>query len=81
MTTSPAVPISSGPMPNAATRPTAPGRLATHSATTVIQSIPSPISHHTGRSSPNGMAIRPSKPAGITQIETTGMASRLAMTP
>jgi len=43
-TTSPAVLSSSGPAPNAATRPSAPGKLVTHSATKVIQSMPSPIS-------------------------------------
>ena len=54
---------------------------ATQSATVIIQSIPSPISHQTGLSSPNGIAIRPSRPAGITQTDTTGIASRLAITP
>jgi hypothetical protein len=40
MTRSPAVPRRSGPVPKAVTRPKAPGRLATHSATASIQSMP-----------------------------------------
>ena len=33
----------SGPMPNAGTRPTAPGKAATHCVTVIIQSMPKPI--------------------------------------
>ena len=39
-TTSPAVQISKGPAPNAATRPSAPGRPLTHWAMAIIQSMP-----------------------------------------
>ena len=46
-----------GPTPNAAIRPTAPGRCATNSATAIIQSMPSPISRQNMPSKPNGMAI------------------------
>jgi hypothetical protein len=75
------VPSSSGPTPNAAIRPTAPGRCATNSATAIIQSMPSPISRQNNPSKPNGRAISPSSPMGITQTDTIGMASRLAITP
>jgi hypothetical protein len=77
----PAVAANSAPMPNAGMRPTAPGRLATQSATTSIHSIPCPIACQSGPSKPNGMAARASKPAGITHTETIGIASKLAMTP
>ena len=70
-----------GPIPNAAIRPIAPGSAATHSVTTIIQSMPTPISHQNTPSSPNGIASRPSRPAGITRAETTGIAARLASTP
>ena len=80
-TTRPAEQSSNGPVPNAAMRPTAPGRLVTQSATAIIQPMPSPISRQQWPSSPNGMATRPTMPAGITQIDTTGIASRLASTP
>ncbi len=72
---------SSGPVPNAAMRPTAPGRLATNSATEIIQSMPRPISRQSGASKPNGSATSASRPAGITQTDTIGIASRLASTP
>ena len=62
-------------------RPTAPGRPATNCATQIIQSIPSPISRHSGPSRPNGIARMASNPAGITRTETIGIASTLAMTP
>jgi hypothetical protein len=68
-------------MPNAGTRPTAPGKPATHCVTQIIQSMPSPISHQKNPSKPNGIAARPSRPAGITTAETTGIAARLASTP
>ena len=71
----------SGPVPNAVMRPTAPGRFATKSATAIIQSMPSPISRQSGASAPNGKASSASSPDGITQIETIGIASRLASTP
>ena len=77
----PALAATSGPMPNAVTRPTAPGNAATHCATAIIQSMPSPISHQKNPSKPNGMAAKPSRPAGITSAETTGIAARLASTP
>jgi hypothetical protein len=80
-TTSPAVTSSSGPVPNAAIRPTAPGSCATNSTTWIIQSMPAPIRCQNTPSKPNGMASRPSSPIGITQTDTTGMASRLAITP
>ncbi len=62
-------------------RPTAPGRLVTHSATAIIQSMPTPISYQQKPSNPNGIATRPRMPIGITQTDTTGIASRLAITP
>ncbi len=71
----------SGPMPNAGMRPIAPGRFATHRETTIIQSIPIPISHQKKPSQPNGIARSPRMPAGITSAETTGIAPRLASTP
>ena len=67
--------------PNAAMRPTAPGRLATQSATAIIQSMPSPISRQKKPSKPNGIARTPRMPIGMTQADTTGIASRLAITP
>ena len=71
----------SGPIPNAAMRPIAPGSAATHCVTTIIQSMPTPISHQNTPSRPNGIASRPSMPAGITSADTTGIAARLASTP
>ena len=71
----------SGPVPKAAIRPIAPGRLATHCVTAIIQSMPSPINHQNTPSSPKGIANSPSNPAGITSAETTGIAARLASTP
>ena len=71
----------SGAMENAAMRPTAPGKFATHCDTVIIQSMPIPISHQKKPSKPNGIAARPSRPAGITNAETTGIAARLASTP
>jgi hypothetical protein len=76
-----AVPSNSGPVPNARTWPTAPGRLVTHRATVSIQSMPAPISFQNTASKPNGMASRPRMPIGITSVDTTGMASRLAIIP
>ena len=81
ITSKPAVANSSGPVPNVVTWPTAPGRLATHSATIFIHSMPYPICRQNSASKPNGMASRPSSPIGITQAETIGMARRFAMTP
>jgi hypothetical protein len=77
----PALEASTGPMPKAARRPIAPGRFATHSVTTIIQSIPMPISHQKKPSRPKGIAASPNSPAGITSAETTGIAARLASTP
>ncbi len=77
----PAVPINSGPVPKACIRPTAPGRLVTHSATQTIQSIPSLMSRQNTASKPKGMATTPRMPIGITTADTTGMARRLAITP
>jgi hypothetical protein len=77
----PALAAISGPIPNAAIRPTAPGRAATHRVTAIIQSMPTPISHQNTPSKPNGIATRPSSRAGITSAETTGIAARLASTP
>jgi hypothetical protein len=77
----PAVAISSGATPKAATRPTAPGRLATHSATVIIHSMPRPISRHATSSKPNGSASSATSPIGITHTDTSGIASRFAMTP
>ena len=77
----PRLATTSGPVPNAAMRPTAPGKAATHCATTTIQSMPRPINHQKKPSKPNGMASRPIRPAGITTAETTGIAARLAITP
>ena len=79
--TNPALHRSSGPAPNAGTRPTAPGRLATHSAMAFIHSMPMPINFHSASSKPNGMATSPSIPAGMIQAETMGIARRLASTP
>jgi hypothetical protein len=62
-------------------RPTAPGRAVTHSTTVIIQSMPAPISRQQIASKPNGMATTPRMPNGITSADTTGMASRLAITP
>ncbi len=70
-----------GAVPNAAMRPIAPGNAATHFVTTIIQSMPSPISHQNTPSRPNGIASRPSMPAGITTADTTGIAARFASTP
>ena len=81
-TTSPAVPSSSGPVPNAAMRPTAPGRLVDpqrdrdHPVDAVAHQPP-----EQRRRSRTACASTPRMPAGITQAETTGMASRLASTP
>jgi hypothetical protein len=61
--------------------PTAPGRWATQVATMIIQSMPAPISRHSGPSKPNGTATRASRPAGIDSAEITGIANRLASTP
>ena len=47
----------------------------------IIQSMPTPIAHQNTPSNPNGIATRPSRPAGITSAETTGIAARLASTP
>ena len=80
-TTSPALHRSSGPVPNAVMRPTAPGKPATNSATHIIQSMPNPMSFHSGASKPNGSASSASRPAGITQMETIGIAIRFASTP
>jgi hypothetical protein len=80
-TTSPAVHSSSGPAPNAATRPSAPGKLVTQSATEVIQSMPSPISRQHKPSRPNGMLIKPRIPIGMIQADTIGIAIRFATTP
>ena len=79
--TIPTLAVISGPVPNAAMRPTAPGSAATHSVTAIIQSMPIPINHQNTRSSPNGIASRPSRPAGITTADTTGIAARLATRP
>src|SRR5450756_345813 len=54
-----AVPSNSGPVPNARTWPTAPGRLVTHRATVSIQSMPAPISFQNTASKPNGMLAMP----------------------
>ena len=70
-----------GPMPNAGTRPTAPGNAATHCVTEIIQSMPTPMIAQNRPSKPNGMATSPSRPAGITSADTTGIAARLASTP
>ena len=77
----PALAAISGPMPNAGTRPTAPGNAATLCVTQIIQSMPRPINHQKNPSKPNGIAARPRRPAGITIAETTGIAARLASTP
>ena len=77
----PTVAAIKGPIPNAAMRPMAPGSAATHTVTAIIQSIPTPISHQKKPSRPNGIAARPSMPAGITTADTTGIAARLARTP
>ena len=71
----------SGPMPKAGTRPTAPGRCATHSTTSIIQSMPQPITVQHGASKPKGIMTTPRMPIGITTTETTGIAARLAITP
>ena len=71
----------SGAMPKAGTRPTAPGNAATHCVTAIIQSMPRPMIAQNRRSKPNGMATRPSRPAGNTIADTTGIAARLASTP
>ena len=58
-----------------------PGSAATHCVTAIIQSMPMPIIHQNTPSKPNGIASRPSMPAGITTADTTGIAARLASTP
>ena len=68
-------------MPNAGMRPTAPGSAATQRETATIQSMPTPIDPQNTPSKPNGIATSPSRPAGITSAETTGIAARLASTP
>ena len=77
----PALDTISGPIPNAAMRPMAPGKSATQRVTAIIQSMLRPMSHQNTPSKPNGIASRPSMPAGITSTETTGIAARLARTP
>jgi hypothetical protein len=77
----PAVASKSGAVPNEVTCPTAPGRLATHRATVSIQAMPYPICRQNRASKPNGMAITPRMPMGMTQADTTGMARRFAITP
>ena len=77
----PSVASSSGVMPNATMRPTAPGHDATHCATAVIQSMPRPMACQNTPSRPNGRASSPPRPAGMTHSEMTGIASRLATTP
>ncbi len=77
----PAVAAINGPVPNAGMRPMAPGSAATHCVTTIIHSMPKPISRQNTPSKPNGMAAIPSSPAGITSADTTGIASRFATTP
>ena len=72
---------SSGPASNAATRPSAPGKLVTQSATEVIQSMPSPMSRQKNPSNPKGSANTPRMPMGMTQAETTGIANRFASKP
>ena len=52
----------SGPMPNAAMRPTAPGSAATHCVTTIIQSMPTPMIAQNTPSKPNGMATQAEQP-------------------
>jgi hypothetical protein len=47
----------------------------------IIQSIPHPISFQQMASKPNGIASTPRMPIGITSTDTTGIASRLAITP
>ena len=49
----------SGPMPNAAIRPTAPGNAATHCVTAIIQSMPTPMIPRTRRR--NRTASRPGR--------------------
>ncbi len=76
-----ALAVISGPIPNAAMRPTAPGSAATHCVTTIIQSMPAPMIAQNMPSKPNGIATSPSRPAGITTADTTGIAARLASRP
>ncbi len=81
-TTSPPVPSSSGPTPNAAIRPTAPGKARDRTAPPRSSSrCPRPSATRAGRQSRTAAATERSRPAGITQIDTIGMASRLASTP
>ena len=80
-TTRPRLTSSSGPVPNAAMRPKAPGKLETQAATATIHSMPWPIMRQQKPSRPNGMAKMPRMPHGITQADTTGIASRFPTTP
>ena len=73
--------MSNGPVPNAASRPSAPGKLVTHSETPIIHSMPCPMMRHHGASIPSGMVSSPAIPAGITQADTIGITARLAITP
>ena len=59
-------------------RPTAPGNVVTQRATAIIQSIPRPIIRQQKPSRPSGMASTPTMPHGMTQADTTGMASKVA---
>jgi hypothetical protein len=43
--------------------------------------MPPPIKRQSGASKPKGIATSARRPAGMTQIDTIGIASRLASTP
>ena len=73
----PAVQSKSGPVPKTEMAPTAPGRCATHSTTPIIQPMPSPISRQNTASKPSGSVSTPRMPIGMTQTETTGIASSI----
>ena len=62
----------------AGTRPTAPGRPATHAAHHTIASMPQPITQSGAASSPNGIATSVASAAGMTTMLQIGMATRLA---
>jgi hypothetical protein len=77
----PALLSKTGPTPKAWMRPTAPGKCATHSTTSMIQPMPSPISRQNTASNPSGKVSTPRMPTGMTQTETTSIARTLASTP
>ena len=73
-TTRPAVQRSKGPLPNAATRPSAPGKLVTHCATGSSSRFRAP-SLPPGSVEAERQPATPRIPAGITHADTAGIAT------